>query len=189
MDGYISEIRLFGGTFAPQGFMLCQGQVISIAENNALYALIGTIYGGDGVNSFNLPDLRGRTPMGTGDGPGLQPIDEGQAGGVETITLTNAAMPIHNHAVTVSSVTANVTPKALSTAGGGDNPNQQYFSQFTDGYNTLANASLNMATQQVTGSVSLTLSGAGGSTPFANRSPFLGLNFIICVEGIFPSRN
>lgn len=189
MDGYMSEIRLFGGNFAPQGYMLCQGQTMSIAEYSALYALLGTMYGGDGVQSFMLPDLRGRTPVGSGQGPGLSPIDEGQVGGTESITLTSSTMPIHNHAVVVSSVTASAAPKALSTAGGGDTPNQQYFSMFTDGYNTPANANLNMATQPVTGNAQLTLSGAGASQPFNNRSPFLGINFIICVEGIFPSRN
>jgi len=189
MEGYMSEIRLFGGTFAPRGYMLCQGQTLSIAEYTAMFALVGTIYGGDGQSTFNLPDLRGRTPVGTGAGPGIWTIDEGDVGGTESITLTSATMPVHNHVVVINSITASAAPKALSTAGGGDSPNQQYFSSFTDGYNTPANATQNMTTQAVSATAQITLSGTGGGTPFANRSPYLGINFIICVEGIFPSRN
>lgn len=189
MDGYLAEIRLFAGTFAPLGYNLCLGQLLSIAENTALFSLLGTTYGGDGQTTFALPDMRGRVPVGSGQGIGLSPYDEGQVGGNESVTMTNATMPIHNHGVIVNSLTFNITPKALSTAGSGDTPNQQYFGSFTDGYNTVANATFNMATQPVTGTAQMALSGTGGGQPFENRSPYLGMNFIICVEGIYPSRN
>lgn len=189
MDGYMSEIRLFGGTFAPQGYKFCQGQLLSIAEYTAMFALIGTMYGGDGQTSFALPDLRGRTPMGTGQGPGLSPMDEGQMGGTESITLSTQQMPIHNHALTVTSLTASATLKAFTTAGGSDQTNGSYLASAAELYIAPASADTFMAQQTANGTVSLTLTATGANAPFSNRSPFLGINFIICVEGIFPSRN
>ncbi|MBP6303966.1 MAG: phage tail protein [Bacteroidia bacterium] len=190
MDGYMSEIRLFGGTFAPQGYMLCQGQQMSIAEWTALYALLGTMYGGDGVQSFSLPDLRGRTPMGTGQGPGLSVIvDEGETGGTETITMSTSNMPIHNHSASITALNASATLKAFTTAGSTDQPIGSYLASTADLYIAPASADTFMAPQSVSGTLSLSLSATGSNTPFSNRSPFLGINFIICVEGIFPSRN
>lgn len=189
MDGYMSEIRLFGGSFAPQGFRLCQGQLMNITEYTAMFALIGTMYGGDGQTSFALPDLRGRTPMGTGQGPGLSPMDEGQMGGAESITLTTQQMPIHNHNVSVSALTASATLKAFTTPGSTDQPIGSYLASTADLYIAPASADTFMAPQSVSGTLSLSLSATGSNTPFSNRSPFLGINFIICVEGIFPSRN
>lgn len=189
MEGYISEIRLFAGNFAPQSYMLCQGQSLPIAQWNALYALIGTIYGGDGVQTFSLPDLRGRTAVGAGQAPGFYAIDEGQMGGAETTTLTTTSMPAHNHQVVVNSVNATVALKAFSTSGATDDPNGSYLSSMSDLYVAPASGDLNMATQSVSGTVSLPLGATGGGQPFASRSPYLGINFIICVEGIFPSRN
>ncbi len=189
MEGYISEIRLFGGRFAPMSFMLCQGQLLSIAEYTALYSLIGTMYGGDGQQTFGLPDLRGRTPVGSGQGPGLSPIDEGQLGGQESITMITPNMPIHNHAATDVNVTANVTPRAYSTAGTTDSPNGGYLASLANLYAAPASADLNMASQPVNGTLQLGMSATGANQPFSNRSPFLGINFIICTEGNYPSRN
>ncbi len=189
MDGYMSEIRLFGGTFAPQGYMLCQGQQLSIAEWSALFALLGTIYGGDGVQSFQLPDLRGRTPMGTGQGPGLPVMDEGQSGGVESITISTQQMPLHNHSVSVTSLSASATLKAFTTPGTTEENNGSYLASAAELYIAPASADTFMAPQTVSGTVSLSLGATGSGQAFSNRSPFLGINFIICVEGIFPSRN
>ena len=185
----MSEIRLFGGNFAPQGYMLCQGQQMSIAQWSALYALLGTMYGGDGVQTFNLPDLRGRTPIGAGQGPGLPMMDEGQAGGSESMTMTTQYMPVHNHALTVSSITASASLKAFTTAGSSDQPIASFMASAPELYVAPASADAFMAPQTVSGTVSLSLSATGSGQPFSNRSPYLGINFIICVEGIFPSRN
>lgn len=189
MDGYMSEIRLFGGTFAPQGYMLCQGQQMSIAEYSALYALLGTMYGGDGMQTFMLPDLRGRTPVGSGQALGLPPIDEGETGGNETTTLVISQMPAHNHAVTVNSITATGTLKAFTTPGVTDQSNGSYLASAAELYIAPASADAFMAPQTVNGTVSVALSATGSNQAFNNRSPFLGINFIICVDGIFPSRN
>ena len=185
----MSEIRLFGGTFAPQGYMLCPGQQLSIAEWSALYALLGTIYGGDGVQTFKLPDLRGRTPMGTGQGPGFPYMDEGEMGGTESITMTTPYMPIHNHSVTITAVNASVSLKAFSTPGGTDQTVGSNLASVADLYIAPGSADLSMASQTVSGTLSLGMGATGNNVPFSNRSPYLGLNFIICVEGIFPSRN
>src|SRR5271166_5833783 len=98
-DPFLGEIRIFGGTFAPLGWAFCQGQLLPIAQNTALFSLLGTTYGGDGVSNFALPDLRGRVPMGMGQGPGLSPYVQGQMGGAESVTLTTQQMPPHSHSV------------------------------------------------------------------------------------------
>ncbi|MCC6684639.1 MAG: phage tail protein, partial [Bacteroidia bacterium] len=142
-----------------------------------------------GQQTFGLPDLRGRTPVGSGQGPGLSPIDEGQSGGQESITMITPNMPIHNHTATGVNVTANVTPKAYSTAGTTDSPNGGYLASMAGLYTGPASDDLKMANQTVTGTLQLGMSATGANQPFSNRSPFLGMNFIICVNGIFPSRN
>jgi microcystin-dependent protein len=95
MDGYIGEMKMFAGTFAPMDWEFCWGQQLSISQYNSLFAIIGTQFGGDGITYFNLPDLRGRTPIGSGTGPGLTPRNPAEKGGVETVTLTTANMPAH----------------------------------------------------------------------------------------------
>lgn len=189
MDPYISEIRIFAGTFAPRSWMLCQGQSLSIAEWTAVYALIGTMYGGDGVQSFNLPDLRGRKVVGTGQGPGLTPYDEGEANGTEAITISSIQMPIHNHQVlTQGTPNVSIGMKAFSGLGSNDNPLNSYIAGLANSYTT-SSVTETMASADVAGTVQIGLAVAGGSQPLSIRTPFLGLNFIFCVEGIFPSRN
>ena len=192
MDSYISEIRIFAGNFAPREWMFCQGQTLSISEYTPLYALIGTMYGGDGVQTFKLPDLRGRTVIGPGQGPGLPTYIQGQVSGSESVVLTSPYMPSHTHSVlSLTNVAANASMKALSTAGGGDNPSGAYPALQADNYGTAPStpSTTRMAAQPVTGTLSATLSATGGNQPIAIRSPYLAMNFIIAVEGIFPSRN
>lgn len=187
MDPYISEIRLFAGTFAPQNWMLCAGQLLSIAEYTPLYALIGTTYGGDGQVNFALPDLRGRVPVGAGQGPGLPMVYLGEAGGYEGITLISTEMPGHSHTATglslkVVGADANTTVPtnnylAEPTASDSSGPTTYY--AYANSSNTPM--SLSMFTGN-TGS-------AGGSQPHENRMTFNCMNYIIAVEGIFPSRN
>jgi microcystin-dependent protein len=167
---YLGEIRQFGGNFAPVDFMFCNGQLLSIAENDALYALLGTTYGGDGVTTFGLPDLRGRIPIGQGQGPGLANYTLGQIGGAETVTLSTAQMPGHTHSIAVGG-TATTTTAAN---------------------NVVAQATTNAFAATGTPTVSLagsTLSSTGGNQPHENMPPFLATNFIICVAGIFPSQS
>ncbi|MBX8465251.1 MULTISPECIES: phage tail protein [unclassified Deinococcus] len=166
---FVGEIRLFAGNFAPNGWEFCDGRLLSIAENDVLFALIGTTYGGDGQQTFALPDLRGRTPVHMGQGPGLSRYTIGQQGGSETVTLTAAQMPSHTHA-----------PAAFSGAATLTSPQNAVLASPTSGElyldDTPASA-LNPGAAQPT----------GGSQPHENTPPYLTLSFIISLFGIFPS--
>jgi microcystin-dependent protein len=178
-EPFIAEIKMFAGNFAPRGYAFCDGQILPIDQNSALFSLVGTIYGGDGRTTFGLPDLRGRSPMHPGQGPGLSHRRLGQKGGAENVTLTVAQMPAHQHAIqgkvkgSTSSLDTN-TPqdKVLGTGGRGTNV---YGSGDPD---------VDMAA----GTVDATAEDAGGSQAHANTSPFLCVSFIIALVGIFPSR-
>lgn len=172
---FIAQITLFAGNFAPRGWAFCQGQIFSIAQNTALFSLLGTTYGGNGQTTFALPDLRGRVPMQPGQGPGLAPRVLGEQGGTESVTLLTTQMPQHNHSTTVvtngnSGPATDTIPTGNVWAEGGS-------------YNSAANTQMNTTAVQVTVGVS------GGSQPHSNIQPFLALNFIIAIEGIYPSRN
>ena len=190
MEGTMGEIRMFGGTFAPRGWMLCQGQAMSISQWDALFALLGTTYGGDGVNSFNLPNMQSRIPVGTGKGPGLQNYVLGEEAGVESVTLTSSQMPVHNHTA-VSNIAATFSPKVNSTATNNvSSPETAYLSLATANmYGTTPDEAMAANSVSATVGGSITLAASGGSQPHENVKPVLCLNFIICVEGIFPSRN
>lgn len=168
---YVGEIRLFAGNFAPAGWALCDGSVLSIAENEVLFNLIGTTYGGDGQTTFALPDMRGRVPLHQGSGPGLSPRTIGQLAGVEQVTLAPGQMPSHNHLL-------NATTTAASAANGvgGSLTGTAVSTNFYG--NTPGGGAL--APQAMTAT--------GGSQPHNNMAPFLGLNFIISLFGIFPSQ-
>lgn len=161
---YVGEIRMFAGNFAPAGWMLCQGQLLSISENETLFNLIGTTYGGDGQSTFALPDLSGRIPVHQGNGYVLA-----QTGGSESVTLTVNQIPSHSHSVLATTNTAS------SSVPAGNVPAQ---STLIDLYAT-ADPSTNFAPN--------TLSSVGGSQPHDNMMPFLSINFIISLYGIFPS--
>jgi microcystin-dependent protein len=178
MEGTIAEIRLFAGNFAPRSWAFCQGQILSIAQNTALFALLGTTYGGNGQTTFALPDFRGRVAIGTGQGPGLAPIILGQAAGEASVTLITTQIPAHNHPISgsASGLANNANPTGNSLGIGvvssGNAP--------VNMYNTAApSAALNAQTCGLT----------GGNQPHNNMQPYLGMNYIICLEGIFPSRN
>jgi microcystin-dependent protein len=172
MEGYISEIRMFAGNFAPRSWAFCNGSLQSIANNSALFALVGTTYGGDGQTTFGLPDLRSRVAVHTGTGAGLSNYQLGQMGGSESVTLTALNVGGHTHAVTGTTVVAvNNFP-----AGNGD----PIYSTATDN-SAMAPASL-------TG-VTVAPQTPSGNTPINTIQPYIGMNFIICLEGIFPSRN
>jgi microcystin-dependent protein len=167
---FIGEIRLFGGNFAPAGWAFCAGQLMPIAENDALFTLIGTTYGGDGQNTFALPDLRGRLPMHMGTGAGLSPRTIGENGGVETVTLTTQQMPIHNHA-----------PLAVSGNGNQSTPQSGVWAGVTTSIYTSNPPNI---------AFNATLGGnTGGSQPHENLMPFLAVSFIISLFGVFPTQN
>jgi microcystin-dependent protein len=169
-EPFIASIVMFGGNFAPRGWALCNGQLVSIAQNSALFSLLGTTFGGDGVQNFALPDLRGRVPIHAGNGPGLTPYVPGEQGGTENVTLIQNQMPIHNHVVNADGLNANSPTPAGTVLS-------KSASQI---YNTAApNTTMNPAM----------ISNAGGNQPHPNLQPFLSVNFIIALQGIFPSRN
>jgi microcystin-dependent protein len=182
MEGYIAEVRLFAGNFAPRGWAFCQGQILSIAQNTALYALLGTTYGGNGQTTYALPDLRGRVAVGPGQGPGLPTVNLGEMSGERNHTLIITEMPAHNHVAQTT-----LTPKGVSEAGNLSSPSGAYWatSGTLDPEYRTSGTFVDMAAQ--TGST--TIGVAGGSQPHNNMPPYLGLNYIICMEGIFPSRN
>ena len=171
-DPFVGEIRMFGGNFAPRGWALCDGQLLQVSQNDALFSLLGTIYGGDGRTTFALPDLRGRLALGEGAGPGLTPRAQGARGGSETETVTAAELPAHNHALN-SGGAANADFPGGHYPGntGGDH-----------GYSLRGDLDVNMGAD--TGP-------AGTATPQShdNVMPFLCVNYIIALFGIYPSEN
>ena len=180
MEGYIAEIRLFAGNFAPRNWAFCQGQIMSIAQNTALFSLLGTTYGGNGQTTFALPDFRGRVAVGTGQGPGLPSMTLGQVGGENTHTLITQEIPQHNHTVGASTSDANIGNPNGNTLAVGQvtiSGNTNGVSMYVSGTNP--NVQLNPQTGGFT----------GGSQPHNNMQPYLGMNYIICLFGIFPSRN
>lgn len=167
-DQYVGEIRMFAGNYAPEGWALCDGSTLQIAENEVLYTLLGTTYGGDGVSTFKLPDLRGRLVLhhGANKETGTQ-YTLGQTGGTETVTLTEAQLPVHSH-----------TPQAKSLSGDAPSPTNGFWAAGLPYSNAEPNGVMDAAT---VGSV-------GGNQAHDNVMPFLAVNFIIAMYGIFPSQ-
>jgi microcystin-dependent protein len=169
---FVGEIRMFAGTFAPRSWALCDGQLLAVSQNDALFALLGTIYGGDGRTTFGLPDMRGRVPLHNGQGPGLTNRNIGSRGGGETATVSVNQLPAHAHTVQGSSDFGADTSPTNNVAGTGAGTNL---------YNTAPSATVAMNAAVVAGD-------GGGGQPHANVMPFECVNFIICLFGIFPSR-
>lgn len=167
-EPYVGEIRMFGGNFAPAGWMFCSGQLLPISENETLFQLIGTTYGGDGESTFALPNLQSRVPMHAGTFSG-QTFQLGEMAGVESVTLTIQQIPVHNHALLGSTTTA------LSQLPGGN-----IAAQSTGQVYTTANSPIDMSAQAV--------QPVGGSQPHENLQPYLCINFIISLFGIYPQQ-
>lgn len=170
-EPYVGEIKMFAGNFAPRGWALCDGQLLSIPSNDALFSLFGTMYGGDGRTTFGLPDLRGRVPVHYGTGPGLTTRRIGQKGGTERVTLTSNQLPQHRHDWNASGGTANST-----------NPNNLVFAQaasevYADDMGDAPKLNANSCAK------------TGGSQSHANLMPALCVNFIVALVGIYPSRS
>jgi microcystin-dependent protein len=172
---FLGEIRIFAGNFAPRGWALCNGQILAISQNTALFSLLGTNYGGNGQTTFALPNFQGRAPMHQGQGPGLTQRVVGEEGGSPTVTLLVTEMPAHNHGGTIGCGSGS---KGTSNVATGNDPADekagtvQSWATATDN-NTLMNPMLN----------------AGGNQPHNNLQPLLTLTFIIATQGIFPARN
>ena len=181
MEGYVGEVRMFGGSFAPRSWQTCQGQILPIAQYTALFTLIGTTYGGDGQTTFGLPDLRGRVAIHTGQGAGLSSYVLGQMDGTESVTLTATEVGNHTHSITGSA-------GILVSSQDGHTPIPVNNFPAINGDMIYSSASDN--SQMAPATVSLTANpSSGGSQPISIMKPFLALNFIICLEGIYPTQN
>ncbi|PHS05405.1 MAG: phage tail protein [Kordia sp.] len=173
MEPFLAQIIMFGGNFAPRGWAFCQGQLLPISQNTALFSLLGTTYGGDGRTTFGLPDLSGRTPIHAHQGAGLAPVRLGQKGGIEQVTLTTNELPSHSHTGAI---------KVSNAAVDDDSPS--------------SSASLGASEIYVTGAPNTDLAAGsvmtnntGGNRAFGIRNPYLGINYIIALQGTFPSRS
>ena len=200
-DAFIGQIMIFAGNFAPRNWAFCDGQLLSISQNTALFSILGTTYGGDGRVTFGLPDLRGRVPVHPGQGPGLSNVTLGQVWGVQNTSLTVSQLPSHAHPIAALPVTGNVTGTVNCFAQAGDsrsaagnllaadNSGDQMYKDGTVAPNaTLASSSFTGAFSG--GTTAATNTGITGSNlPVAIQPPSLGVYFIICLSGIFPSRN
>jgi len=172
-DCFLGEVRMFAGNFAPRNWAYCDGQLLPISQNTALFSLLGTIYGGDGRTTFALPDFRGRVSMHPGHGPGLSSYNLGAKGGQETVTLTTSQMPSHSHSVSTVTSTgrANTDTPVNTIPAQGDN-----LSYTTE---TSSNTMTSVSNSGL----------SGGSQSHENRPPYLTVNYIICTAGTYPSRN
>ncbi len=175
MDGYVGEIKMFAGTFAPVNWIFCWGQLLQVDQYSTLYALIGTQFGGDGINTFGVPDLRGRVPVGAGTGPGLTPRAPGQSSGTENVTLSTAQMPRHSHTVKcdiastgdqLKNTPQNNLPATISVG---------------NGYGADETGNPLMKTDM--------LSESGSGQPHNNMPPWGCLQYIMCTEGLWPPRD
>lgn len=180
-DQLMASISLFAGNFAPRGWFFCDGTLLSISQYSALFSLLGTTYGGDGINTFALPDLRGRAPVHPGQGRGSsQRYDLGQMAGSESVTITQQQMPTHTHAL-----------QAVTTAANQSDPLGNYMAVPLEGTSGNALATFNDGTDPVFALAALnpkSVSQVGGSQPVSTIAPILAINYIICWDGIFPSR-
>lgn len=169
-DPFVAEIRIFGFNFPPKGWAFCDGQILLLSQNTALFSLLGTTYGGNGKSNFALPDLQGRAPMHPGQGPGLSLHDLGETGGAETVSLLESEIPSHTHTIAV----ATSNPAELSSPEGAalSVTNRAVYSSVVSG--SFMNGS--------------TLAPAGGDQPHNNMQPYLTLNFCIALQGVFPQR-
>ncbi len=172
-EPFIAEVKIFAGNFAPRGYSFCNGALLPISQNTALFSLIGTTYGGDGRTTTALPNLQGRAPMHPGRGPGLTQRRLGQKGGTSSVTLSEQQMPNHNHGIV-----------AADEDGGGNNPEESVTAKTENNqrlYRSQGGTLVNMSQSAIAAN--------GGNAAHNNMQPYLGIHFIIALSGIYPSRN
>ena len=172
---FLAEIRIFAGNFAPKGWAQCNGQIMPLSQNTALFSLLGTTYGGDGKSNFALPNLQGCAPMHQGQGPGLSFRGLGELGGENSVTLLQTEIPAHQHGV-----------QAATGGGGASAPTNNAWASGAKGFGDLYSPSNNQTNVQMS---PLAVSVNGGSLPHNNMMPYLGLTFIIALQGVFPPRS
>lgn len=193
MEFYVGQILLLPYGFAPQYSVDCDGRLLSIQQNNALFSLLGVTYGGDGRTTFGVPDLRGCAPVGIGQKPGLSMIQLGQTAGTESVTLTQANMPAHAHPFS-NAANVSVTPKASPNSGSTTNPANAVWANSTDGSSPLGvftaptNNDPSMAALTGTAQIAGNTGVAGANTAVGIRNPYLGLRYVIMTQGIYPQR-
>ncbi|KQZ44060.1 phage tail protein [Duganella sp. Root1480D1] len=171
---FVAEIRMFACNFAPTGWATCDGQLLPISQNTALFSLLGTTYGGDGKSTFALPDLNGRTPLHPGQGAGLSLRDLGEQGGSDTVSLLESEMPVHSHNLQATTVTANQLAPGASSGFAKSGSMNQIYSKTTAGMSPMRPEVLAVA---------------GSGQPHNNRQPYLGMLFCIALQGVFPPRS
>lgn len=171
---FLAEVRIFTAGFAPKGWAQCDGQLMPISQNTALFSLLGTTYGGDGRTTFALPNLQGSAPMQSGQGPGLSLRDLGQVGGEQTVTLLQTEIPAHSHSVQAATTGGLPSPHGNAWASGLRGHPGPYATS-----NPTSNVQMNAFGTSI----------AGGNQPHNNMPPFLGLTFIIALQGVFPARS
>ena len=180
-DQFIAEIRIFPFNFAPVGWALCNGQILPISQNTALFSLLGTTYGGNGTTNFALPNLQGAAPLNFGQGPGLSLRDLGEIGGEAAVTLTTSEMPLHNHTISASTSSGTSLTAAGNQLGVGKTG--------TKTSQTVANLYSPNPAKATSGLAGTAMTVAGSGQPHNNLMPYLTLNFCIALQGIFPSRS
>ncbi len=193
-EPFIGQITMFAGNFAPRAWAFCDGQLLAISSNSALFSILGTTYGGDGRTTFALPDLRSRVPIHPGTGPGLSTYKLGQRGGQQSVTLTINQLPQHNHIVNTSNLQA-ITPVSIPVVSGladGNNPEESHLAEASAGniYSS-GTPDATLPTFNAVGGISGTITtlNAGNQQPFSIVQPYNTVNYIIALQGIFPSRN
>ncbi|MEO0469047.1 MAG: tail fiber protein [Bacteroidota bacterium] len=186
MNGYVGEVRLFAGNFAPRNWAFCDGQLLQISQYTALFSILGTTYGGDGRTTFKLPDLQGRVAIHFGTGPGLSTYRLGQMGGTEDYTITTAQIPSHNH-----NGTGTYKPKCTEADGTTHEPAGGYMAktQGTGAGDTIYNRNFDANTTMAEQSFSVQLDNTGGGSSVENRQPVLASRYIVCLVGQYPSRS
>lgn len=185
-EQFLGQLMVFAGNFAPKGWATCDGQLMSIAQNSALFSILGTTYGGDGINTFALPNLKGRVATSYGQGPGLSGVTIGQQYGTETNTMTNAQLPAHNHVALAAS------PNVMIPVNSGDEQDSDTpvdcFLKQTPGVDTYAGSPSSGGEMGPT-NATITVGNTGSSQPINNLQPTLTLTYCIALQGIYPSRN
>lgn len=177
---FLGQIVMFGGNFPPKGTAFCNGQLLPISQNTALFSLLGTFYGGNGTSNFALPNLQGNVPVHMGQGPGLSPYDVGKSGGTQNVTLLTSQMPVHTHTFNASTVNATTaSPSGLVPATPTVANASAYAVSQSSPYPALAAQTMNSQSCSI----------AGGGQPHSNMMPTLFITFVITLQGIFPARN